>query len=165
MEYRYLVLAAVLASIPAAAEEVQFEGHAIEVDASQEARNILRMTGTRYGVRGSAAQIIDKARQCIGSGRGFTLESTDPANGKLSANGRFDYRQLWSTHSVRARLTIEADDGHFRLVQSELGHAQGSGAETPDAGYSPISQENDDWREALAATIEAETRLVDCMYR
>lgn len=165
MEFRYLVLAGVLASIPAAAEEVQFEGHSLEVDASQEARNILRMTGTRYGIRGSTAQIIDKARQCIGGRQGLTLESADQANGKLSARGRFDYRQLWSTHSIRTQLTIEADDGHFRIVQSEPAHAQGRGAETPDDAYSPLSQRDDDWREALLAAIGAETGLVDCMYR
>ena len=56
MDSRFWLLAAVLAALPAHAEDVPFAGHVLDVDASQEQRTILRMTGTRYGINGSTAQ-------------------------------------------------------------------------------------------------------------
>ena len=165
MDSRFWLLAAVLAALPAHAEDVPFAGHVLDVDASQEQRTILRMTGTRYGINGSTAQILDKARQCIGSQSGLTLDPVDPDSSTLSAQGRRDYRQFWSTHSVRTRLTLEASDGHFRIVQSALGQAQGNSAETPDDAYLPISQQGGDWQNAITAAIAMATGLADCMYR
>lgn len=164
MKFRYLVLAGTLAAIPLAAEEVQFEGHVLEVDASQEARAIVRMEGTRYRLPGTAAQIVDKAEKCITGQNGLALVAADPVAGTVAARGRADYRQMWSTRSIRANLQIEADDGYFRIVQSELAQAQGGSAESDDAAYAPISQAGD-WESAVSAAITMETRLVDCLYR
>src|SRR5690606_22882928 len=108
VKFRYLVLAGTLAAFPVAAEDVQFEGHVLEVDASQEARVIVRMAGTRYRLPGTAAQIVDKAEKCVTGQKGLALVSTDAAGGTLAASGRADYRQRWSTRSIRANLRIEA---------------------------------------------------------
>lgn len=163
MDSRVWWLAVVLAAFPGQADEVQFEGHVLEVDASQELRPILRMTGARYGINRSAGQILDKARECIGSQPGLTLDPVEPGGDALSVQGRRDFRQFWSTRSVRTRLTLEASDGHFRIVQSELGLAQGSGTEMPEDAYLPISQQGD-WQEAITAAIALETGLTDCVY-
>ena len=52
MGCRNWVLAGMLVAMPALAEDVVFEGHAVEVDASREARPILGMRGKRYSIPG-----------------------------------------------------------------------------------------------------------------
>ena len=164
MKFRYLVLAGTLAAFPVAAEDVQFEGHVLEVDASQEARVIVRMAGTRYRLPGTAAQIVDKAEKCVTGQKGLALVSTDAAGGTLAASGRADYRQRWSTRSIRANLRIEASDGYFRIEQTDLAQAEGGSAELADDAYAPVSHAGD-WENAVTAAIAMESRLVDCLYR
>lgn len=80
------MLAAVLVAMPAVAEDVAFEGHALQVDGSREARPILRMSGTRYSIPGSATQILGKAEQCAARQPGAITEaSVDAEGGRLLA--------------------------------------------------------------------------------
>ena len=50
MAYRSLVLAASLLAMPAAAEVVQFQGHAVEVDGASDARRVVAMRSGRFAM-------------------------------------------------------------------------------------------------------------------
>ena len=149
----------VLAGMPAMAEDVVFEGHTLEVDASREARPILGMRGTRYSIPGSVQQIVGKAEQCAARQTGaLTVESTDADGGKLLASSRAEYRQK-GRRSVRARMTLEAGEGNFR----------GSDRATASAaagGFAPlIQQDGAGWENAIEAVIGIEQPLLDFMFR
>ena len=58
MAYRSLVLAASLLAMPAAAEVVQFQGHAVEVDGASDARRVVAM---RSGRRPDGSEINGRA--------------------------------------------------------------------------------------------------------
>lgn len=114
------MLAAVLVAMPAMAEDVVFEGHTVQVDTSREARPILRMSGTRCSIPGSATQILGKAEQCAARQPGaITAGSVDAEGGRLLADSRANDRQK-GQRSVRARMAVEAVDGKFRGVFTEL---------------------------------------------
>ncbi|WP_374608643.1 hypothetical protein [Thermomonas sp.] len=159
MASRSWVLAGMLATMPAMAEDVVFEGHTLEVDASREARPILGMRGTRYSIPGSVQQIVGKAEQCAARQTGaLTVESTDADGGKLLASGRAEYRQK-GRRSVRARMTLEAGEGNFR--GSDLATASADAG-----GFAPlIQQDGAGWENALEAVIGIEQPLLDCMFR
>ena len=162
---RSLILAATLLALPAFAEDVQFKGHTLDVDASQEARNIRGMSGALYGVRGSPEQVIEKAQGCVAGVQGYAVVAVDAAAGRLEADGRFNYRKGWTTRSLRSRLLVEASPAQFRIAQSALGQAPLAAAEATDADYAPISQEQGGWEDALDVLIPHEQGIVDCMYR
>ena len=161
MASRSWVLAGMLATMPAMAEDVVFEGHTLEVDASREARPILGMRGTRYSIPGSVQQIVGKAEQCAARQTGaLTVESTDADGGKLLASGRAEYRQK-GRRSVRAPMTLEAGEGNFRVVFSDLATASADAG-----GFAPlIQQDGAGWENALEAVIGIEQPLLDCMFR
>ena len=156
---------ATLACFPAMAEDVAFEGRTLEVEAGQDTRNILRIVGPRYQVNGTAGQIMDKARGCLASRQGVSVEAAEATSGQLVAISRTNYRALWSTYSVRSRLAIEAGDGHFRIVQSDLGVAQASSADAGDNDYALLQQQGAGWDNAVSAVIAVEQELIDCVYR
>ena len=55
-------LVAMLASAPALAGSVDFQGHSVEVDATTGARRVLSVRGASYSIPGSTAQAIGKAQ-------------------------------------------------------------------------------------------------------
>ena len=155
------MLAGMLVAMPAVAEDVVFQGHTVQVDAGREARPILRMSGTRYSIAWSTSQIVGRAEQCAASQPdAITVESADVDTGQLVASARVEYRKK-GRRSARARMTVEAGEGNFRVVFTEL-------ASTPvDAiSYAPlIQQDGAGWESALEAIIGIEQPLLDCMFR
>ena len=161
MACRYWVLAAMLVAMPAMAEDVAFQGHTVEVDAASQARPILRMRGVKYSIPGSPMQIVGKAEQCVARQPGaITLESADAAGGQLRAESRAEYRQK-GRRGIRARMTVEAGEGNFRVVFSELATSPADAVT-----YAPlIQQDGAGWEPALTAMIVVEQALLDCMFR
>ena len=161
MASRDWVLAGMLVAMPALAEDVAFEGHTLEVDASREARPILGMRGTRYSIPGSTSQIIGKAEYCVAQQpAAMTVQSVDATGGRLQAESRAEYRQK-GRRSARARMTIEAAEGNFRVVFSELTTSPADAVR-----YAPlIQQDGAGWESALEAVIGIEQPLLDCMFR
>ena len=155
------MLAALLVAMPAVAEDVAFEGHALQVDGSREARPILRMSGTRYSIPGSATQILGKAEQCAARQPGAITEaSVDAEGGRLLADSRANYRQK-GQRSVRARMAVEAGDGNFRVVFTDLATSPADAV-----NYAPLVQQDAaGWESALVALIGVEQGLLDCMFR
>ncbi len=155
------MLAAVLVAMPAVAEDVAFEGHALQVDGSREARPILRMSGTRYSIPGSATQILGKAEQCAARQPGAITEaSVDAEGGRLLADSRANYRQK-GQRSVRARMAVEAGDGNFRVVFTDLATSPADAV-----NYAPLVQQDAaGWESALEVVIGVEQGLLECMFR
>lgn len=161
MACRTWMLAGMLVAMPAMAEDVAFQGHTVQVDATREARPILGVRGVKYSIPGSATQILGKAEQCAARQPGaITGASVDPGNARLLADSRANYRQK-GQRSVRARLAVEAGDGNFRVVFTELA------ASPADAvNYAPlVQQDGAGWESALVAIIGVEQGLLDCMFR
>mgnify|MGYP003397913929 FL=1 len=155
------MLAGVLVAMPAVAEDVAFQGHVVQVDASREARPILRVGGVKYSIPGSATQILGKAEQCVARQPGaITGAAVDAEGGRLLADGRANYRQK-GQRSVRARMAVEAGDGNFRVVFTELGTSPADAV-----NYAPLVQQDAaGWESALEAVIGMEQGLLDCMFR
>lgn len=155
------MLAAMLVTMPALAEDVSFEGHTLQVDASRDARPILRVGGVKYSIPGSATQILGKAEQCaLRQPAGLASISLDAENARLVADSRAAFR-LKGQRSVKAKLAVEAADGNFRVVFTGLATS------TADGGnYTPlVQQEGAGWQSALVAIIGVEQGLLDCMFR
>ena len=155
------MLAGMLVAIPALAEDVVFQGHTMQVDASREARPILGVRGVKYSIPGSATQILGKAEQCAARQPGaITGASVDPDNARLVADSRTNYRQK-GQRSVRAKLAVEAGDGNFRVVFTDLATSPADAT-----NYAPLVQQDAaGWENALVAIIGVEQGLLDCMFR
>ena len=161
MACRTWMLAGMLVAIPAVAEDVVFQGHTMQVDASREARPILGVRGVKYSIPGSATQILGKAEQCAARQPGaITGASVDPDNARLVADSRANYRQK-GQRSVRAKLAVEAGDGNFRVVFTELATSPADAI-----NFAPLVQQDaSGWESALEAVIGVEQGLLDCMFR
>ena len=95
---------------------------------------------------------------------GALIELADPANGQLIANSRADYRFMLLSNSVKSRIIIEAKDGRFRITQSNLESVQKNTGSMRNDGYDQlIRRKGTGWDKALAATIDAEKKVVDCI--
>ncbi len=160
------LMGAPLLAAPAAAEDVEFKGHVLDVDASQASRPILRMTGTRHVINRSAQQLAEKARGCLASGGGVVIEPQDAAGAEpFTVWVRVDFGSMFSARNLRSQWTLEAGDGYFRIVQSGFGFAQVSGREAVAGDYLPLAQDGMPWKNALEAALPLESTLVDCLYR
>lgn len=157
----FLILTALFVSLPTLAEDVQYQGHTLEVDGAQEARPVVRMAGTQYSINGTALQIAQKAGGCLAGTPGATL-LPDDGSGRLVAELRVEYRSFLTSYGVRSRLQVEAGDGRFSIIQSELGRGESAGGDGEET-YAPIAENGGD--KALDALIEAENRIVDCLFR
>jgi hypothetical protein len=155
------MLAGMLVAMPALAEDVAFQGHTVQVDASREARPILRLNGVRYSIPGSTTQIIGKAEQCTArQPAAITGQLVDADNARLVADSHADYRQK-GRRSVRAKVAVEAGEGNFRVVFTDLATSPADGA-----SYVPlIQQDGAGWESAVVAVIGVERALLDCMFR
>ena len=164
MAYRSLVLAASLLAMPAAAEVVQFQGHAVEVDGASDARRVVAMRSGRYSIPGSPQQVVGKVQACLGrADSGAGIVSVDAANGLLRAVSRTGYRLDGEARMLRGRWTVEAGEGGMQIAVADLAHIHDEGI---DESYLPVPMRDDEgWERALAAVIEVEHALLDCMYR
>ncbi len=167
MLYANLILATLLTASPALADATEFQGHTIESDGTAEARQVLRVHGTRYSIPGSPAQIVGKAQQCLSrKDSGAGVVSTDAAAGRLVAISRVQFGQEPLLRTLKGRLTVETGTGQFGIVLSNLGVLQeGAGDAGVEEVFSPVLQrEGSGWQLALAALIGVERNLVDCMF-
>ena len=155
------MLVGMLVAIPAMAEDVAFQGHTVQVDASREARPIQRLGGVKYSIPGSAMQILGKAEQCAARQPvAIAGASVDQDNARLVADSRANYRQN-GQRILKARMAVEAGEGNFRVVFTEIA------ASPADAiSYTPLlQQDGPGWEKALVAIIGVEQGLLDCMFR
>ena len=156
------MLLVAMAALPAIAEDVPFQGHVVEVDGRQPARPVQRVTGTVYSIPGSASQIIGKAEICLSPQKAGTgaIQSVDGDNGVLLAAARAEYRYKGRTESVAARLAVEAGDGNFRIVFTDLARSLDGVATGP-----VLQQDGSGWEKSLVAVIGVEQAVLDCMFR
>lgn len=126
-----LVLALGFSAAPVMAEQVDFQGHTLEIDTTKGPRLITKMISPTYQAPGSARDIILRAQTCVAKHLsnnkvanipgGPVIEVSQPENGFLVANSRVPYRSLVLVQmSVKSRFTIEAREGRFRITQTDL---------------------------------------------
>ena len=64
---------------------------------------------------------------------------------------------------LRGRWTVEAGEGGMQIAVADLAHIHDEGI---DESYLPVPMREDEgWERALAAVIEVEHALLDCVYR
>jgi hypothetical protein len=160
---RILWLVAALAAMPAMAEEVPFNGRMLELEDGQEARPILRMTGTQYAIPRTGEQLVERARGCLAGQDGVVVESAEPAQGLLLASVQTGFRASFASRTLRSRLRFEAGDGRFQIIESELALAQEG--DEGSVAYVPLVRAGGIWEKGLEALMQTENRLVDCLYR
>ena len=166
MAYRLGILIALLATVPARADDVRFLGHAIELDAAADARQVLRARGTLYAIPGTPAQIVRKAQVCLARPDSHAgIVSVDADGGRLVAISRVEFRDAERIGLAKGRLAVEAGDGAFQVVLGNLGILQGNAGATGDEVFLPLAMRPDSgWEPALTALIGVERALVDCMF-
>lgn len=166
MTYRNVLVAVLLVAPPALADETQFQGHAIEAEGVGDARQVVRVRGTRYAIPGTPAQIVGKAQLCLSrkeSGAGVV--SVDAAGGRLAAIARVDYRDEPAQRLAKGRLTVEAGEGGFSVVLGNLGILQATPDANGDEVFAPLRlRTGAGWEPAVTAMIGVEQALVDCMF-
>lgn len=165
MKLRILWLAAALAVTPALAEDVPFNGRMLELGAGEEARPILRMSGTQYAIQRNGEQLVEMARNCLAGQGGVVVESVDPAQGLLLASVETGFRASFSAQTLRSRLRFEAGDGRFQIVESDFALALAQGGNEGSVAYGPLLQSGGIWEKGLEALLQTENSLVDCLYR
>ena len=79
----YAVLA--ISSIPAQAEDINFNGHTLEINNDRGVPKIVKLTSPVYQVAGTAAQIIQKAQGCVAQ----HLSNDEVSTSGSSASGFF----------------------------------------------------------------------------
>lgn len=89
---------------------------------------------------------------------GQLIELVDPENGLLVANSRVDFRRALLGYSAASTLTVEAKDGKFRIVQTNLAVAQKSTGSMNNSGYDPVVAV---WGTGWEATLDAMQGVAD----
>jgi hypothetical protein len=166
MIFRNWALLGLLALPPAMADELEFQGHVLDVQGPAHAREVMSVRGTRYAIPGSAEQIVAKAQVCLGrKDSGAGVVSVDPAGGRLVAVGRVAYAHGALPRLVRGRLALEAGEGIFSIALVGLRTAEAGTADVVDPVFAPLLlHPASGWEAALGAVIGVERALVDCMF-
>lgn len=166
MAPRDWILTALLASSPVLSGGTEFRGHAVDVANAAGDGQVLRVRGSHYSIPGTAAQIVGKAQLCLSrrdSGAGIV--STDRAGGRLVAVSRVEHGAGPAPGIVKGRLAVEAGEGGFSIVLSDLGTLQDPPGDGRDEVFSPLLMRADSgWEAALDAMIGVEQALLDCMF-
>lgn len=158
-------LVAVLAVMPAQAEDVPFNGRTLEVAADQEAQPILRMVGTRYALPRTQVQLLERAKTCLGGQAEVSIASEDAETGIIEADVRIPFRSGFSDRVVRSRLTLELGEGYFQLTESALAQARTDRGEGEAELFEPLVKSDGIWEKALRALTDRETGWTDCLYK
>lgn len=157
-----LMLGAALAALPASAEEVPFNGRTLEVATGQEARPILSMTTTQYVLPLTQAQLLARVPACL-SAQGIAATSTDAAQGAVQAEVLTRFRASFASRILRSQLRLDVGEGFFQLSESAFEVAEEAGDGAP--AYGPLAQSGGIWEKGLETLVEAENRIIDCLYR
>lgn len=90
------------------------------------------------------------------------IELVDKESGLLVANSVASYTSGMLSSNARSKVTVQAKDGRFRIVQSDLATARSDGK----GGYSPvISVWGTGWEPALKSLIARTEKLSECMLK
>ncbi len=158
---------------------------------SPSSRHIEVMSSHSYDTSGSQSDIIGRAQVCVekhvsnapnastgvlgiigakgqhSSSSDATepvVESADSDSGKLQAHARAPYRHLLLSYEARSRLSVEAQDGHFRIVQTDLAYRQLDTGTDAQQDFSPIQRlAITGWDDALEALQEVSDRVASCI--
>lgn len=92
---------------------------------------------------------------------GSLIELIDKENGQLVANSLAAYSKGLVQYTVRAKLSVQAKDGRFRIVQSDLGYTNST---SHNIAYWPIKTvAGSGWNDALEALQARSNKLAACI--
>lgn len=163
MKVRILILMAALVAAPAIAEDVTFKGRTLDIGAGEDARPILRMSGTQYVLPRSQEQLVSQAQACLDSQNGVKVESADAAQGLVVARVDTGFRAGFSAQQLRSRLELVAGENAFRITESDFALSRTD----EDGGVTsvPLMQNGGLWQKGLEALMLTENKVVDCLFR
>lgn len=130
------------------------------------ARNMSNDTVATSGGSGTfLTGIAGAGRNVNGSVAGGELiELVDPANGLLVANSRVDYTNALIGFSAKSRVSIEAKEGRFRIVQTDIRYLQKGTGSMPNDGYGKLIKTwGTGWEKAVTALAAAGDKVAACM--
>ena len=159
--------------------------------ASPSSRRIDVMSSQLYEAAGTPAEIIGRAQNCVAkyvsnepsSSSGVlgvfgakgqhssssdpeqpALESADLDNGVLVAHSRAPYRHLLLSYEAKSRFSVEAKDGRFKIVQTELAYRQLDTGNDASQDFAPIQRlAITGWDDALEALQEVGNNVAECI--
>lgn len=159
--------------------------------ASPTSRRIDVMTSQLFESHGTSAEIIGRAQSCVAKYVSNTpststgvlgiigakgqhssssdieqpvLESADPQNGTLVAHSRAQYHHLLLSFEVRSKFSIDAKDGRFKIVQSDLAYRQLDTGNDAVQDFSPIQRlAVTGWDDALEALQDVSDEVAECI--
>jgi hypothetical protein len=159
--------------------------------ASPTSRRIDVMTSRSFETGGTSAAIIERAQNCVtryvsntpNTSSGVlgiigakgqhssssdveqpVLESADPQSGTLVAHSRAQYHHLLLAFEARSRFSVDAKDGRFRIVQTDLAYRQLDTGNDVAQDFSPIQRlAVTGWDDALEALQEVSDKVADCI--
>ncbi|MDB5988263.1 MAG: hypothetical protein JWR16_3316 [Nevskia sp.] len=193
MNKKLCVMLLLACSLPAWADHDEDDKHLNNYTltfASPSSRRIDVMTSQIHEASGSAADIINRAQDCVAryvsnepatsngvlgigaKGRHSAssdatqpvLESADPDSGVLMAHSRAPYHHLLLSFEARSRLSVEAKDGRFKIVQNDLAYRQLDTGNDASQDFSPIQRlAVTGWDGALEALQEVSDNVAECV--
>lgn len=187
MKAIFLIAAAIaISSAPVQADKkTELAGYQISYEGDSD--KITELTGAVVEAAGSPAEIIGRAQFCAsrflstgGASQGTALEIlggnfksvakdatalielVDKENGLLVANTAAAYTSGILSNTARAKLTLQAKEGRFRIIQSDLATAQANG----NSNSRPIvAVWGTGWEPAAKALIDKADKLTDCIVK
>jgi hypothetical protein len=183
---RHKIRAALIVSLPfAAAAEQMTEVSGYKISYAENGFHVAEVISPVREVTGTPEQITIKAQACAartlsnsgvaapsileGLAGGFRpaekeatplIELVDKESGLLVANSVAPYTSGMLSNTARAKVTVQAKDGRFRIVQSDLAKTISSG----DSSYHPIvTSWGSGGEPALKALIGKTEKLAECI--
>lgn len=170
------------------ADERHLNGYEL-VFAGPDSRRIERMDGPVYRSSGSATDIAGRAHDCFiryvsdkpnsptsvsgvlgnqgehsSSQDSPVIEGDDPGKGMLFAHSRAPFRHFFLAYEARSRFELDAKDGSFRIVQSDLGYRQLDTGNGSYQDFTPIQRlALTGWDSALEALQEVSEQVAACI--
>ena len=97
------------------------------------------------------------------SAQGIAATSTDAAQGAVQAEVLTRFRASFASRILRSQLRLDVGEGFFQLSESAFEVAEEAGDGAP--AYGPLAQSGGIWEKGLETLVEAENRIIDCLYR
>lgn len=183
---RLILIAAALVPLAAIAErKTELDGYSLSYEG--DGNRILEIVSPVREIPGTPSEITAKAQACAtrsisnsgtstptvleALGGGFKTASKEPValielvdkeSGLLVVNSVASYTSGMLSSNARAKVTVQAKDGRFRIVQSDLATTRSDGK----GDYSPVvSVWGTGWEPALKSLIARTEKLSECMIK
>lgn len=95
---------------------------------------------------------------------GSVVQQVSPEQGVLAVRGRTDYRHAMIGHSAESTMLVEAKDGRFRIVHSNIRSLQKSTGSARQDGFNEVHQRwGTGWDNTLTALQDMSAEVSECI--